>query len=104
MTHAFPTRLSSNLQVIAYLATMASAEPRDELIVPDGDAWRRWLDENHASFDGVLLVMAQKGVTEPTSSPVADALQHALSYGWIDGHRRSQHRRASGRDSGVQEV
>src|SRR3546814_11515481 len=78
MTHAFPTRLSSNLQVIAYLATMASAEPRDELIVPDGDAWRRWLDENHASSDGVWLVMAKKGVTGPTSARVADALQHDL--------------------------
>src|SRR3546814_1777250 len=89
MTHAFPTRLSSNLQVIAYLATMASAEPRDELIVPDGDAWRRWLDENHASSDGVWLVMAKKGGTETTSARVEDALQHALCYGWIDGQRRS---------------
>src|SRR3546814_17955639 len=90
MTHSFPTRRSSDLQVLAYLATIASAEPRDELIVPDGDAWRRWLDENHASSDGVWLVMAKKGVTEPTSARVEDALQHALCYGSIDGQRRSR--------------
>src|SRR3546814_6745839 len=34
--------------------------------------------------------MAKKGVTEPTSARVEDALQHALCYGWIDGQRRSR--------------
>jgi uncharacterized protein YdeI (YjbR/CyaY-like superfamily) len=56
-----------------------------ELIVADAAAWRRWLGENHASPDGVWLVLAKKGATQPTSLTYAQALDEALCYGWIDG-------------------
>ena len=56
-----------------------------ELIVPDAAAWRRWLGEHHASRDGVWLVLAKKGVVEPTSLTYAQALEEALCHGWIDG-------------------
>lgn len=59
------------------------------LILKDVDAWRAWLDENEETSDGVWLLVAKKGTTEPTSLKVADALQEALCSGWIDGQRRS---------------
>jgi uncharacterized protein YdeI (YjbR/CyaY-like superfamily) len=56
-----------------------------ELMVPAAPAWRRWLVANHAAPDGVWLVLAKKGTTEPTSLTYAQALDEALCYGWIDG-------------------
>jgi uncharacterized protein YdeI (YjbR/CyaY-like superfamily) len=56
-----------------------------ELIVADAAAWRRWLGANHADPAGVWLVLAKKGTTEPTSLTYDEALDEALSHGWIDG-------------------
>lgn len=63
-----------------------------ELIVADAAAWRVWLGENHDASAGVLLVLAKKGTTEPTSLTYDQALDEALCYGWIDGQvqRRDQ--------------
>jgi uncharacterized protein YdeI (YjbR/CyaY-like superfamily) len=55
------------------------------LCVPDAGAWRAWLTEHHAQPDGVWLVLAKKGTTEPTSLRYDDALEEALCFGWIDG-------------------
>jgi uncharacterized protein YdeI (YjbR/CyaY-like superfamily) len=57
-----------------------------ELLVADAATWRTWLEANHATSAGVRLVLAKKGVTEPTSLTYDDALVEALCYGWIDGH------------------
>jgi len=59
-----------------------------ELIVTDAAAWRAWLAENHEESAGVRLVLAKKGVTEPTSLTYDQALDEALCYGWIDGQVR----------------
>jgi len=67
----------------ATLGTMAADIP--ELIVPDAAAWRRWLGAHHASPEGVWLVLARKGTTQPTSLTYAQALDEALCHGWIDG-------------------
>jgi uncharacterized protein YdeI (YjbR/CyaY-like superfamily) len=56
-----------------------------ELIVADAAAWREWLARNHAGTGGVRLVLARKGVTEPTQLTYEEALPEALCYGWIDG-------------------
>jgi uncharacterized protein YdeI (YjbR/CyaY-like superfamily) len=56
-----------------------------ELIVADAAAWRVWLAEHHEESAGVSLVLAKKGVTEPTSLTYDQALDEALCYGWIDG-------------------
>ena len=56
-----------------------------ELLVADAAAWRAWLDANHARSAGVRLVLAKKGITEPTELAYDDALTEALCYGWIDG-------------------
>ena len=50
------------------------------------DAWREWLDANHAASGAVWLRIAKKDA--PTSSvSYAEALDVALCYGWIDGKK-----------------
>jgi uncharacterized protein YdeI (YjbR/CyaY-like superfamily) len=58
-----------------------------ELTVGNHAAWRKWLSRHHGDDDGVWLVLAKKGVTEPTSLTYAQALEEALCHGWIDGQR-----------------
>lgn len=62
----------------------------DVLTVPDPAAWRAWLDRHHADTAGVWLVLAKKGVTEPTSVTYELGLLEALCYGWIDGHTKGR--------------
>ena len=66
------------------------ATPGDVPIVPfsSQDDWRAWLDEHHADSPGVWIKMAKKasGIASVTH---AEALDHALCYGWIDGQRNS---------------
>ena len=59
-----------------------------ELCVPDAAAWRAWLAEHHAQPDGVWLVLAKKGTSQPTSLGYDQALDEALCFGWIDGQVR----------------
>jgi uncharacterized protein YdeI (YjbR/CyaY-like superfamily) len=61
------------------------AEPLRELIVADAKAWRRWLRAHHGDEPGVLLVLAKKGTSQPTSLTYDEALEEALCHGWIDG-------------------
>jgi uncharacterized protein YdeI (YjbR/CyaY-like superfamily) len=58
------------------------------LTVADAAAWREWLDEHHRQSDGVWLVLAKKGTTDPTSLEYDRALDEALCHGWIDGQVR----------------
>ena len=50
------------------------------------DAWAAWLDEHHATSEGVRLKIAKKGSAIETVS-YAEALDAALCYGWIDGQK-----------------
>jgi len=63
---------------------------QDELIVDDAAAWRAWLEQHHDSEDSVWVVLAKKGVTDPTSLSWDEALEEVLCFGWIDGTRRSR--------------
>ncbi|HYO18180.1 MAG TPA: YdeI/OmpD-associated family protein [Dermatophilaceae bacterium] len=63
---------------------MASTE-LPELVVPDSDALREWLDAHHEQATGVWLVLAKKGTTDPTTLTYDQALTEALCQGWIDG-------------------
>lgn len=84
-----------------------ASDPVPELLVPDAAAWRAWLAEHHADPAGVRLVLAKKGVVEPTRLTYAEALAEALCFGWIDGQigrrddrtysQRFTHRRARSR-------
>ena len=49
-------------------------------------AWEEWLEERHASSDGVWLKIARKG-SGIKSVTFAEALDVALCYGWIDSQR-----------------
>lgn len=72
------------------MASKAGRLEHGELIVADADAWRDWLREHHGDSDGVSLVIAKKGVTEPTSLTIDAALEEALCHGWIDGRRNAR--------------
>jgi uncharacterized protein YdeI (YjbR/CyaY-like superfamily) len=56
-----------------------------ELMVRDAAEWRDWLRDHHAESPGVWLVLAKKGTVEPTSVSYDEALDEAISFGWIDG-------------------
>ena len=58
------------------------------LLVEDAPAWRAWLTEHHQQESGVWLVLAKKGVDQPTSLRYEQALDEALCHGWIDGQLR----------------
>jgi uncharacterized protein YdeI (YjbR/CyaY-like superfamily) len=77
--------LRDRSDVIVSSQTYPVPEPLPELIVADADAWRRWLSAHQSDAPGVLLVLAKKGVTEPTALTYAQALEEALCHGWIDG-------------------
>jgi uncharacterized protein YdeI (YjbR/CyaY-like superfamily) len=66
---------------------MVSTE-QPELIVADSEAWRVWLRAHHESSNGVWLVLAKKGTTDPTTLTYDLALDEALCHGWIDGQVR----------------
>ncbi len=51
----------------------------------DAAAWSKWLSTRHDTPDGLWLLLAKKG-TKGLS--YVDALEVALSWGWIDGHKR----------------
>jgi uncharacterized protein YdeI (YjbR/CyaY-like superfamily) len=46
-----------------------------------------WLEDHHAESPGVWLQIAKKNATRPTVT-YADAIEAALSFGWIDGQKR----------------
>lgn len=51
-------------------------------------AFEAWLKKNHATSDGLWLKIAKRGATEP-SVTYPEALEIALCWGWIDGHKKS---------------
>jgi uncharacterized protein YdeI (YjbR/CyaY-like superfamily) len=52
------------------------------------EAWEAWLEEHHATSDGLRLKLAKKGSGIETVS-FAEALDAALCYGWIDSQADS---------------
>ncbi|MFD1940286.1 MULTISPECIES: YdeI/OmpD-associated family protein [Nonomuraea] len=57
------------------------------MLFADAAQWEAWLAEHHEG-EGVWLKIAKKGAPF-ASLRIAQALQVALCYGWIDSHRRS---------------
>jgi uncharacterized protein YdeI (YjbR/CyaY-like superfamily) len=58
------------------------------MVFPTREAWRSWLDSRHDDVDGVWLKIARAG-NGIASVSHPEALEVALSYGWIDGRRAS---------------
>ena len=50
--------------------------------------WEAWLEEHHASSDGVWVKMAKKG-SGIDSVRYPEVLHSALCFGWIDGRRQA---------------
>ena len=50
-------------------------------------AWEKWLDENHRTSSGIWMRLAKKASGIP-SVTYPEAVESALCYGWIDGHKR----------------
>ena len=69
---------------------MAPANHLPELTVGDAVRGRSWLAEHHGDAAGVWLVLAKKGISEPTSLTYDEALDDAICHGWIDGQKRSR--------------
>ncbi len=57
------------------------------LDLPDVAAWEAWLEANHDTAPEVWLRIAKKHSGLATIS-IADALDGALCFGWIDGQRK----------------
>ncbi|MGW4023140.1 YdeI/OmpD-associated family protein [Streptomyces sp. NPDC005009] len=49
--------------------------------------WEAWLEEHQGDVDGVWLRIPKKG-SGITGVDYATALESALCYGWIDGHKK----------------
>jgi len=64
-----------------------SAKADQEVIsFADAPAWSRWLASHHGSSSGVWLKLAKKG-SKLASVTYAEALEVALTWGWIDGQK-----------------
>lgn len=59
-----------------------------ELAFPDARAFDAWLKKHHASSPGLWLKLAKKGADVPSVS-YAEAVEVALTWGWIDGQKRA---------------
>ena len=75
------------------------------LTVADARAWSEWLRNQDAQAEGVWLVLAKKGTTDPTTLTYEEALEEAICHGWVDGQlakgdERTFRRRFTPRRSG----
>jgi uncharacterized protein YdeI (YjbR/CyaY-like superfamily) len=57
-------------------------------IFEDAARWEAWLGEHHEDEAGVWLKVAKKD-SGLASVTIAEALEVALCYGWIDSHRKA---------------
>jgi uncharacterized protein YdeI (YjbR/CyaY-like superfamily) len=70
-------------------------DPKENQQTPESSArrfatvrgWEAWLEKNHASSDGLWLLISRLGA-EKGSVSYAEALEVALCHGWIDGHKK----------------
>jgi uncharacterized protein YdeI (YjbR/CyaY-like superfamily) len=62
---------------------------RETLEFPDGSTFADWLAAHYDSSPGIWLRLAKKGSGIP-SVTYDEALQTALTWGWIDGQKRPQ--------------
>ena len=69
----------------------AMADRRDDaahLHLETIEQWRAWLVENHATHPGVWLVSWKRATGRP-AVPYVEAVEEALTVGWIDATRRT---------------
>ncbi len=59
-----------------------SSPPRYMVYAKDRAEWRTWLEQNHRTSDGILLIYYRKGQATRTISP-REAAEEALCFGWF---------------------
>ena len=57
------------------------------LAFKSAEEFRAWLADNHHEIEGIWLRIYKKDSGKKTVA-YAEALDHALCFGWIDGRRR----------------
>lgn len=57
--------------------------PRNSVHPATRDAWRAWLEQNHARTEGVWFISYKKSAGRPRVT-YEDAVEEALCFGWID--------------------
>ena len=57
------------------------------MLFADGDEFRTWLTEHHATHDGLWVALAKKHVAEPKLD-WPRAVREALCFGWIDSQAK----------------
>ncbi len=62
---------------------MTTHEERERTHAETVDDWRAWLEQHHASSDGVWLVSWKKGTGRPAMS-YEQSVEEALAWGWVD--------------------
>lgn len=60
------------------------AKQADFLEFPERDHWRMWLENNHATEKDAWLIVYKKAYHHEGLA-LADAVEEALCFGWIDG-------------------
>ncbi|MCY4753066.1 YdeI/OmpD-associated family protein [Pelomonas aquatica] len=57
------------------------------ILFKSAKAFETWLKKHHASSDGLWLMIAKRGASQP-SVTYAEAVEIALCWGWIDGQKK----------------
>jgi uncharacterized protein YdeI (YjbR/CyaY-like superfamily) len=63
---------------------MGALDDAERLAFADAAAWRAWLEENHATSTGVLVLRSRAGAAQQLIGYDA-AVRQALCFGWVDG-------------------
>jgi uncharacterized protein YdeI (YjbR/CyaY-like superfamily) len=63
------------------------ADEPETLFFPSQQEWREWLEANHATAREAWLLISKKGAARKSLS-LAEAVEEALCFGWIDSHMR----------------
>jgi uncharacterized protein YdeI (YjbR/CyaY-like superfamily) len=67
---------------------METLDGAEIIAFADAAAWESWLADHHETPAGVWVKIAKKG-SGRTTVTIAEALDVALCYGWIDSRRKS---------------
>lgn len=64
------------------------SESREWFEVTSREGWRRWLEQNHDTEQGIWAVTYKKNSGGP-SVPYEEIVEEALCFGWIDSTRKA---------------
>lgn len=70
------------------MVVVTSMKDEPVVFLASAEAWEEWLADNHLTSSGVRLKIAKKGAGVASVS-YPEAVDIAISYGWIDGVRNA---------------